>query len=82
VLELNSSSTVWTPAAVPEAADFAAPTADPTILLALVVTELFIEDGTILKDKELEIREKKLLRPLLNLLLVVVLAEVLVTPTV
>ena len=52
------------------------------MLLALVVTELFIEDGTILKDKELEIKEKKLLRPLLNLLLVVVLAEVLVTPTV
>jgi len=47
-------------------------------LLALVVTE----DGTILKDKELENREKRLPRPLLNLLLVVALVEVLVTPTV
>jgi hypothetical protein len=82
VLELTSASTDATAAPAPETIDFAAPIAAPAILLALVVTEFVIEDGTILKDKELENREKKLPRPLLNLLLVVVLVEVLVTPTV
>ena len=82
MLELTSACTEATAAPAPEAMDFAASTADPARLLALVVTEFAIEDGTILKDKELENREKKLPRPLLNLLLAVVLVEVLVTPTV
>jgi hypothetical protein len=62
--------------------DFAAPMADPTASLGFAVTDFCIVDGMILKDKELENREKKLPRPLLNLLLGVVAVEVLVTPTV
>jgi hypothetical protein len=75
VLELTAAST---DAPAPEAMDFAAPIADPPAPFAVVC----IVDGAILKDKPLENKEKKLPRPLLNLLLVVVLAGAPVAPTV
>jgi hypothetical protein len=79
VLELTAASTA---APAPEAMEFPTPTTDPATLPGFAVTDFCIVDGTIRKDKELENREKKLPRPLLNLLLGVVVVEVPVTPTV
>jgi hypothetical protein len=80
VLELTAASTAATAAPAPTM-DFAAPATDPTTVPEFAVTDFCIVDGTILKDKELENREKKFPRPLLNLLFALVVVEVLVAPT-
>jgi hypothetical protein len=84
VLELKDASTDATaavaPVVTPETTDPTVPTVDPTALLTVEVTA-FVDEGTILNERELENKEKRLPKPLLILLLVVV-DEVLGVPTV
>lgn len=84
MLELKDASTDATaavaPVVTPETTDPTAPTVDPTALLTVEVTA-FVDEGTILNERELENKEKRLPKPLLILLLVVV-DEVLGVPTV
>jgi len=84
VLELKDASTAATaavaPVVTPETTDPTVPTVEPTALLTVEVTA-FVDEGTILNERELENKEKRLPKPLLILLLVVV-DEVLGVPTV